>query len=311
MSAPAFAAVDWGTSRIRVYLMDRAGAVLRERRSDDGMASAGGRFGDILESHLAALQAPENLPVIVCGMAGARGGWVEAPYVPTPASLTDLFDGAVHVPHPPRPVRILPGVAQHGAEPNVMRGEETKLAGVSHRLEGAASVVCMPGTHAKWVEAGNAAIRRFDTFLTGELFAVLSRHSLLARTLGADEHRVDPENEAFRRAVRQALTDGGLVGRLFSIRAASLLAGLSAQDAAATLSGLLIGSEIFSARSRFVTGTAPVLLVATGGLAALYAAALEMAGIAHRTVDADEAVLRGLFEAAHHLLGDALEEAHA
>jgi 2-dehydro-3-deoxygalactonokinase len=110
------------------------------------------------------------------------------------------------------------------AEPNVMRGEETKLAGVSHRLEGAASVVCMPGTHAKWVEAGNAAIRRFDTFLTGELFAVLSRHSLLARTLGADEHRVDPENEAFRRAVRQALTDGGLVGRLFSIRAASLLA---------------------------------------------------------------------------------------
>jgi len=311
VSAPAFAGVDWGTSRVRVYLMDRQGSVLGERRSDDGMASAGGRFGDILETHLAALGAPKNLPVIVCGMAGARGGWAEAPYVSTPASLTDLFDGAVPVPHPPRSVRILPGVAQHGAEPNVMRGEETKLAGVSHRLEGEASVVCMPGTHAKWVEAGNGAIRRFNTFLTGELFAVLSRHSLLARTLGPDEHRVEPQNEAFRRAVRQALTDGDLMGRLFSIRAANLLAGLGPQDAAATLSGLLIGSEIFFARARFLKEATPVLLVAAGGLAALYAAALELAGVAHGQADADEAVLRGLFEAARHLLGDAFEGARA
>src|SRR5690606_13941786 len=114
---PAVAAVDWGTSSFRLWLLDSAGSVLAERRSGEGMLSAGTEgFAPILERHLAALDAPAELPVIVCGMAGARQGWVEAPYVALPAGLEDILAGAVPVPGGRRPVRILPGLAQRRPE---------------------------------------------------------------------------------------------------------------------------------------------------------------------------------------------------
>ena len=131
MSEPAYVAVDWGTSSFRLWLIDRAGRIVVERRSDEGMlASAKAGFAAVLQSHLLAVGAADDLPVLICGMAGARQGWVEAGYVDTPARLAAILEQAALVPGQSRDIRILPGIAQRDATaPDVMRGEETQLLG--------------------------------------------------------------------------------------------------------------------------------------------------------------------------------------
>ncbi|MGY4457775.1 2-keto-3-deoxy-galactonokinase [Bradyrhizobium sp. LB13.1] len=153
MTEPAYVAVDWGTSSFRLWLIDRAGKVLTERRSDEGMlAAAKAGFPAVLQSHLAAVEAPSHLPVLVCGMAGARTGWVEAGYVDTPALLSAVLKQAARVPGETRDIRILPGIAQRDTKaPDVMRGEETQLLGALGLDTAGEALVCMPGTHSKWV----------------------------------------------------------------------------------------------------------------------------------------------------------------
>ncbi|MFA6156758.1 2-dehydro-3-deoxygalactonokinase [Mesorhizobium sp.] len=299
-SAPAVAAVDWGTTRMRVWLIDRDGKVLAERRGDDGLITAQQKgFSVILEAHLAALAAPETLPVIICGMAGSRQGWLEAPYVTVPAPLRAILAGAAPVPGQRRDIRIIPGLAQRLADaPDVIRGEETQLAGAGLPAAGC-QLVCMPGTHSKWVQVEDGAVTGFGTWPTGELFSVLAAHSILRHSLGEHPKPVAADNPFFRRWCETALAEGGdVTSRLFSIRAAGLLQDLKADDAAACLSGLLIGGEIASARRRHGEGAASVVLIASGALALLYQAALGLAGLDVRAVDADEAVRAGLVEAA-------------
>src|SRR5262249_34773842 len=131
MNEAAYVAVDWGTSSFRLWLIDRTGNVLAERRSHEGMMAAGKPgFGTVLQSHLDAVGAAPSLPVMICGMAGARQGWVEAGYVDTPAPLAAVLQQAVAVPGQDRDIRILPGIAQRDRQaPDVMRGEETQLIG--------------------------------------------------------------------------------------------------------------------------------------------------------------------------------------
>jgi len=304
VSVPAVAAVDWGTSSFRLWLLDAAGTVLAERRSGEGMLTAGAEgFGPILEKHLASVAAPDDLPVIVCGMAGARQGWIEAPYVTLPAGLDGMLAGAVAVPGQSRDIRILPGLAQRRDDaPDVMRGEETQLAGILPLFVTGRHVICMPGTHSKWVEAADGVISGFGTWLTGELFSVLSKQSILRHSLGESASPALPGNPAFVGACTEALSHGGDFGpSLFRIRAATLLQDLKPDEAAARLSGLLIGSEIASARRIFKPAGDKVILVASGPLGSLYAAALKLAGCAVVQADADEAVRTGLFEAARRL----------
>lgn len=299
-AAPAVAAVDWGTTRMRVWLIDQMGKVLAERRGDDGLITAQQKgFSTILEGHLAALGAPEALPVIVCGMAGSRQGWLEAPYVTVPAPIGAILAGAARVPGQSRDIRIVPGLAQRLADaPDVMRGEETQLAGAALPAKGR-QLVCMPGTHSKWVVVEDGAVAGFGTWPTGELFSVLSAHSILRHSLGEQPAPVAADSSFFRDWCGRALAEGGdVTSKLFSIRAASLLQNLQPGDAAACLSGLLIGGEIASARRRYGASNAPVVLVASGALGTLYGEALGLAGLAVRAVDADEAVRAGLVEAA-------------
>lgn len=304
MTKPTVAAVDWGTSSFRLWLLDTAGAVLQERRSGEGLLTAGAEgFGPILEKHLAAAGAPADLPVIACGMAGARQGWIEAPYVTLPAGLDGILAGAVPVMGQVRDIRILPGLAQRAADaPDVMRGEETQLAGVLPLFASGRHVICMPGTHSKWVEAQDGMVIGFRTWLTGELFSVLSKQSILRHSLGENAVPALPNTPAFVAACTEALGQGGDIGpSLFGIRAATLLQDLQPADAAARLSGLLIGAEIASARRVFDCPSDKVILVASGPLGSLYAAALKLAGCAVLQADAEEAVRAGLFEAAKRL----------
>lgn len=299
-NAPAVAAIDWGTTRLRAWLLDDAGTVLAERRGDDGLITAREKgFSTVLEGHLAAMGASASLPVIICGMAGSRQGWLEAPYVTLPAPIGAILAGAACIPGQRRDIRIVPGLAQRDTgAPDVMRGEETQLAGAGLPAKGR-HLICMPGTHSKWVVVEDGAITGFGTWPTGELFSVLAEHSILRHSLGEQPSPVTSDNAFFRRWCATALDEGGdVTSRLFAIRAAGLLQDLKADDAAACLSGLLIGGEIASASRRYGKSATPVVLIASGALGALYAEALGLAGLEIRTVDADEAVRAGLVEAA-------------
>ena len=300
---PAVAVADWGTTRLRVWLLDGAGAVVGERRSDEGLLSAQpNRFGEILERQLAAMGAPAALPAVICGMAGSRQGWTEVPYVNVPAAPGTIFASAARVPGVTRDVRIVPGLAQRdAARPDVMRGEETQLAGAMARLAAGRHLACMPGTHSKWVEIRDGTVAGFQTFMTGELFSVLSAQSILRHSIG-EETRVAAASPVFAGWCRDALDSPAPIElNLFRIRAATLLRDLKPGDAAAALSGVLIGAEIAAARARFAVEGNPVSLVASGAMHDLYATALRLAGFAVISVDADEAVRKGLAEAARHL----------
>lgn len=298
MTEPAYVGVDWGTSSFRLWLVDRAGQVLAERRSDEGMlAAAKTGFPAVLQSHLAAVEAPDHLPVLVCGMAGAKTGWVEAGYVDTPAPLPAILNQAVRVPGQARDIRILPGIAQRdAAAPDVMRGEETQLLGALGLDAAGEALVCMPGTHSKWVRVRGGIVERFSTFMTGELFSVVSRETILSLAVaGADEAE---DVASFNAAVKAAYAAPAFAANLlFTVRSRQLLFGGTPAAARETLSGTLIGAELAAGLSGAVPH-AGVVLIASGRLAKLYRQAFDALSVTVQPVDADKAVRRGLSMAA-------------
>jgi 2-dehydro-3-deoxygalactonokinase len=298
MEQAAYVAVDWGTSSFRLWLVDRAGNILGERRSHEGMMAAGKLgFATVLQSHLEAAGAAPGLPVIVCGMAGARGGWVEAGYVDTPARLASVLKHAVTVPGQDRDIRILPGIAQRDPNaPDVMRGEETQLLGALGVEASDDAVVCMPGTHSKWVRAKGGSVEGFATFMTGELFDAVSRETILSHAVaGADEAE---DIDAFKSAVMAAFeTPSFAANLLFQVRSGQLLYGGKPSSAREKISGTLIGLELAAG----LVGEARkegIMLVASGRLQRLYQLAFDTVSVPVRSIGAEDAVRRGLSMAA-------------
>ena len=297
----AFVAVDWGTSSFRGWLMSAEGEPIVESRGGEGMLHCvGSGFAPVLRDHLAKLGAGDGVPVLICGMAGARQGWAEAPYLKTPAHLDALHEGAIRI-DASGDVRILPGIAQARADrPDVMRGEETQLLGVTE--PGFTGLVCIPGTHSKWIKIEQGHVVEFSTYMTGELFSVISQHSILAHAV--ETAGPSPADSApFREGLATALlTPAGLTASLFRLRAAQLLGFEQRADGAARLSGLLIGSEIADALHRH--GSAQSLrLIGAGPLGRLYEAALTAQGFGVTAVDAEQASRLGLGKAAINIWG--------
>ncbi|NLS00311.1 2-dehydro-3-deoxygalactonokinase [Rhizobium sp. P38BS-XIX] len=299
MTEPAYVAVDWGTSSFRLWLVGKDGSIVAERRSGEGMTTAAqAGFAKVLQTHLDATSAPSDIPVIVCGMAGARQGWIEAGYIDTPASLASILTGAVAVPDQTRDVRILPGLAQRSKDaPDVMRGEETQLLGAIPADAKGEQIVCMPGTHSKWVRVLDGQVTGFSTFMTGELFDIITKHSILSHAVaGAAEMSAD--TAAFEASLKAAFAKPQLATNLlFTARSGQLLHGATAAGAQALISGTLIGAEIAGALSSAGQG-ASITLVASGRLQALYEDAFRALSLTYQTIDADAAVRRGLSAAA-------------
>lgn len=280
-------AVDWGTSRVRAWAM-KDGSPIAEAQSDQGMGTL---QKDEFEGALLALIGPwlgvRQTKVIACGMVGARQGWAEASYsdvpcAPVSQSLTRpvLTDNRIDV-------RILPGLCQR-APADVMRGEETQIAGYLARHPDFDGVICLPGTHTKWAQISAGEVVSFRTFMTGEMFALLSKSSVLRHSLGAGW-----DEEAFLQAVSDGLSKPeAMASRFFAIRAESLLAGLEGAAATARLSGLLLGAELAAARPYWLGQR--VALVGNATLAKHYATALEAQGVGSETADATEITLAGL-----------------
>jgi 2-dehydro-3-deoxygalactonokinase len=298
MSEAAYVAVDWGTSSFRLWLADWAGNVLGERRSHEGMMAAGKLgFAAVLQSHLEAVGAAPGLPVVVCGMAGARQGWIEAGYVDTPAQLASIPEHAVPVPGQDRDIRILPGIAQRDPKaPDVMRGEETQLLGALGVDAANDAVVCMPGTHSKWVRTSGGTVERFATFMTGELFDAVSRQTILSHAVtGADEAE---DIDAFKSAVIAAFeTPAFAANLLFQVRSGQLLYGGKPASAREKISGTLIGLELAAGLAGDISTTG-ITLIASGRLQMLYQLAFDTVSVSVRSIAAEDAVRRGLSMAA-------------
>lgn len=289
----ALIGLDWGTTRLRAYRIGPDGDILERRDREAGIlkvedgnfaAALGAVAGDWLE-------ALPGVPVLASGMIGSRQGWREVPYVPCPAGVSELAAGLATVATPAgKDVLLVPGVSRAaGASgfPDVMRGEETQVLGLLARPAGdGPRCVVLPGTHSKWAWTGNGRLLTFATYMTGELFELVTRHGILGRLMGGSAVLPD----AFARGLAQAsASNGGGPGRLlhdlFSARTLPLFGELGADGVAGYLSGLLIGAEVAAALAeRPITN---VTLIGGGELADLYAQALAAASVAAEVAEPD------------------------
>lgn len=286
---PEWIAVDWGTSNLRAWAMGQEG-VLAEASSEDGMSRLSqADFEPALLRLVAPWLTKAETTVIACGMVGSRQGWHEAPYRATPCA--PILPGAlVQVPTIDKRVKVLiaPGVKQTNPA-DVMRGEETQIAGALALCPDFDGVLCLPGTHTKWAHVSAGEIVSFQTFMTGEMFDLLSRHSVLRHGMADGGW----EDASFLDAVSDALSrPERIAARLFSLRAEGLIAGLSSQKARARLSGLLIGIELAGAKPYWL-GRA-VALIGSEGLSRIYARALEQQGITAQILPGTACTIAGL-----------------
>lgn len=274
-------AVDWGTSNRRAYLIEN-GAVVRETRDALGiLAVPSGDFPDAVAGLRGELG---NAPMLLAGMVGSNRGWVDAGYVHAPATLTALARGVIR---PQAGIGIVPGVSViDGMRGDVMRGEEVQLLGaVEAGLAPRDALLCQPGTHCKWARVADGALVDFATAMTGELFALLRAHALI----GAAMTGAVAPGAAFADGVERSAA-GDLAAALFGVRPASILGLRPDADAAAYVSGLLIGADC---RAHAAVED-HVHLLADPSLGALYAAALAQLGVAITLVDSRAAFIAGI-----------------
>ncbi|MFZ8880365.1 MAG: 2-dehydro-3-deoxygalactonokinase [Paracoccaceae bacterium] len=272
---PNWIAVDWGTTNLRIWQCDQAGNVLDETKVQMGMgALTASEYEGVLISHIDHHLSGKGITeVLVCGMAGARQGWQDAGYLTAPCN-TPALNQAVTVPtaDPRIMVRILPGIKQPDPA-DVMRGEETQIAGFLKQTPDYNGLICLPGTHSKWVHVQNGRVVVFQTFMTGEVYDLLSRNSVLKHSVSGEcfsqSDFVDAAKSAFENP-----TD--VSSQLFRLRAQHLVNDTDATVLSARLSGILIGQEVAAMERQW--NHLPITLIGEEALCSLYKSVLEAVG---------------------------------
>lgn len=280
-----FIAVDWGTTNRRAYRLDAGGRCLEEFDDPEGVLAV--EAGGFPTAAAEIRERLGDLPLLLAGMIGSTRGWIEAPYVPCPAGLDQLAASLRWI--EPDRTAIVPGLCSTiGGNWDVMRGEEIQLFGaIAAALIPATSVVCHPGTHNKWVIVADGKVADFQTVMTGEMFNLLKSQGILSEFMDGPV----AAGQAFREGVRRGLAQNSLTADLFSVRARVLLGGLTREDAADYVSGLLIGLDI--AIGLGLAGDEDLIIMGRPNLARLYEAAAAEAGRRSRTVDGAQAFIAG------------------
>lgn len=283
--------VDWGTSSLRVWGLDGKGNVSASAKSKAGMSHLNqNQFeGELLQLINPWLRADRVTPVICCGMVGAKGGWAEAGYSACPCPPVGGEQVLPISTNDPRiKVHIIAGVSQANP-PDVMRGEETQIAGLLRQFPDFSGTVCLPGTHSKWIQMSAGQIKSFTSFITGELFAVLTDHSLLRHSVG----KIGWDEVEFLSGVDQAMADPTAISaHLFTLRARALLHDFPPTAARSALSGLLIGMELVATKSLWSNQI--VNLIGENELSKKYQTAFSQFGGQTKLYNAQEMVLEGL-----------------
>ncbi|ABE45442.1 2-dehydro-3-deoxygalactonokinase [Polaromonas sp. JS666] len=280
-------AVDWGTSSLRGALLAPDGKVVEQRTFARGILTvAPGEFPAVFDSCFGAWMNPETL-CLISGMAGSQQGWLEAPYCPCPAGFDDIAGQLAWV--EPGLIAIVPGLSiETGGVPDVMRGEETQVFGALQLLGLDNARLVLPGTHSKWVTVSNRRVTDFSTWMTGEFYALLRQHSILARTLPATDPA--PDAAAFEQGVAHALRSQGLLHTAFSTRTLSLFKRMATGALPSYLSGLVIGEEL---KSQSLQHGDSVVVMGAPALTSRYEQALALLGVSAQRVS-DGATWRGL-----------------
>jgi 2-dehydro-3-deoxygalactonokinase len=314
MTTPSMIAIDWGSTSARAWLLNEQGMSIGMFSAMLGVKKIPmNGFDDALQQLCGAwLSKHTDLPVLASGMIGSNQGWREAPYVACPVDESSLARETIVVETlNGHQVHIVPGVRY--TDPNglhdVMRGEETQVFGVLSTDADDDKLLILPGTHSKWVRVENRKVNWFTTFITGELFDVLTTHSLLIQPNHNDDAVVSPINFSspeFLRGVEHALTaraDGaGMLSRLFSVRTRRLIDGVAGAESKKYLSGLLIGSEISEALGILKRQGIPLqraTLVGDPDLCALYRSCLTRCGVVC-DIYGSPAAVQGLWSIANH-----------
>ena len=291
-------AADWGTTHIRAWAIGEEDNVLAFRESNEGMKDLQqNEFEPVLLRLIESwLDDTKVTTVMACGMVGAKQGWVETPYLKTPCVPIDNNQLTTANTYGKRiKVHLVPGVMQnHPAD--IMRGEETQIAGFINKNPDFNGVVCLPGTHAKWVNIKEGQITSFKTFMTGELFGVISNHTLIRHSTSIKGWN----QESFKKGVHEGFKNPGLIAsNLFSLRAESIVNDLDRDEARSTLSGLLIGVELNGAQSYWKNNS--VTLIGSELLSNNYSHGLKILGGESQLFSLETATLSGLSSAYNEL----------
>jgi 2-dehydro-3-deoxygalactonokinase len=280
--------VDWGTSNFRAFRLDTAGKVIERRSYPTGVLKVQeGKFAETLRAQIGDWIAAGETRVLLCGMVGSRQGWAEANYLRCPVNIEDFAQAVVRIPFAGAEAVLIPGVIGEDSTgiPEVMRGEETEVMGIVDSCEDQ-GLVCLPGTHSKWIELRSGSIVRFLTCMTGEMFAALRKCTILSKLMNSD---IAVDDASFLRGVARSAEIGGLLHHLFSVRTLVLTGELKEENSASYLSGLLIGHEVRAA----MPVNANVHLVGAAQLCKLYGTVIGACGGTF-TLEDEDAAARGL-----------------
>ncbi len=284
-------AADWGTTHIRAWAIGEEDNVLAFRESNEGMKDLQqNQFEPVLLKLIESwLDDTKVTTVIACGMVGSKQGWVETPYLKTPCVPIDNQQLAIATTKDNRiKVNFVPGVMQNNLA-DIMRGEETQIAGFINKNPDFNGVVCLPGTHTKWVNVKEGQITSFKTFMTGELFGVISNHTLIRHSIS-----IKGWNQAgFEAGIHEGFNNpGSIASDLFSLRAESIVNDLDRDQARSTLSGLLLGVELNGAQTFWENSN--VIIIGSQLLSNNYHQGLKILGGQSQLFSLETATLSGL-----------------
>jgi 2-dehydro-3-deoxygalactonokinase len=258
-------AVDWGTSTFRAYL------VQDNKVSDTIETKDGMKF---VKSHLFEqtlltlidrwLDNDKITEILASGMVGSKQGWEEAPYQKTPCNLKNLNYITPSLKDNRISLKIFSGVCQIN-QPDVMRGEETQIAGFLNENPNFNGSICLPGTHSKWVEIKNNNIIKFKTFMTGELFEIISKNSVLIHSVKAE--KIDKME--LLKSVDKILQKPELFSNaLFQLRADDLINSKGPSIYKSRLSGYLLAIELLGSVEFWKNSD--IVLIGNPDLTAMY-----------------------------------------
>ncbi|MBP1844838.1 2-dehydro-3-deoxygalactonokinase [Rhizobium petrolearium] len=277
-----YIAIEWTSAAFRALLLNDK-TVLGEKKSARGTTRVtNDTFEAALREELGDWLEKTEM-ILFSGMITSRNGWIESPFAPVPAGPADLADQAVthHVEGLP-PLVFLPGIAQTTPLPDVMRGEEMSLFGLTE-TEG---LFVLPGPHAKWVTMEGGHISAITTYMSGEILDLLKKDSLVSRLIPATyEERPDAFRRGVLTACEQGVLPGRILARIFSARSLVLFDELGPEEIADYLAGLMIGAEIAEALGEGKSGK--ISIVGHTPLAGRYKTALELFGAEANLVTPD------------------------
>lgn len=293
----------WGTSNLTLSLLNAETGLMVTEKVGPGIAMLDGRSPeDALFGLIEAWRHQYNIVSIqLSGMVGSNIGWIEVPYLECPLDIRSVAESTFEIAAQDLPVSIVPGLSclNSFGHPDVMRGEETELlswAANATTTQLKNSVLCIPGTHAKWVQVKDGQIASFFTSVVGEVYQVISANGVLAKP---HYQKSVQSSTAFLQAIKDiADKPQNLLHLLFTTRANTVIGKFTSADATDYLSGLLIGADLNAAIDCFGLETMRsnvVPLIGAKYLTERYKQGLAHWGVNVKTLDAAEIGAKGLY----------------